>query len=63
MNDVNVYPDLKVEKVDYLTEVSYKKALVVAKADQNSPLKYIQISYDPVSSHSWAEMFVYFIYE
>lgn len=36
MNDVNVYPDLKVEKVDYLTEVSYKKALVVAKADQNS---------------------------
>lgn len=49
MDDVNFYPDLKVDKVVYLREVSYKKALVVAKADQNSPLKYIQISYEPVS--------------
>lgn len=49
MDDVTSYPDLKVEKVDYLTEVSYKKTLVVVKADQNSPLKYIQISYDSVS--------------
>lgn len=54
MDDVTSYPDLKVEKVDYLTEVSYKKTLVVVKADQNSPLKYIQISYDSVSSYSRA---------